>query len=100
MKNPPNDAVGFSKWLGEEGACREACVWAEGKMLSVIWATCERGDWLEWLLSHCDYQWKAPARAEYQRVMAAALAEYQRVKAAKIRELIPYPFSEEATSER
>jgi len=81
VKNIPQDAAGFAKWLLDKGACSEARRWADGKSLPEIWESCERGDWLEWLLDAVNYKWAA-----------TALAEYQRVKATKIHELIPYPF--------
>jgi hypothetical protein len=81
MNNPPMEAQAFAKWLNNEGACRESLKWQHGKTLCETWDTCDRGDWLEWLLNACGYQWTAPALAEYQRVEAPAWAEYQRVKA-------------------
>ena len=92
MKHPPIEAMALAKWLLDEGACSAARVWQEGKSLVTVWESCERGDWIEWLLSHCNYQWKAPAWDEYKRVKALALDEYERVKADTIRKLIPYPF--------
>jgi hypothetical protein len=81
MKNPPMEAQAFAKWLNNEGACRKSLKWQYGKTLRETWDTCKRGDWLEWLLNACGYQWTAPAWAEYQRVKAPAWAEYQRVTA-------------------
>jgi hypothetical protein len=81
MKNPPMDAQAFAKWLNDEGACREALKWQSGKTLRETWDSCERGDWLEWLLLNCNYRWTAPALAEYERVKAPAWAEYRRVTA-------------------
>ncbi len=81
MKQPPFEADAFSAWLEENNACAEARSWASGKSLPEIWQTCERGDWLEWLLNACDFTWTATARAEYQRVTAPARAEYERVTA-------------------
>jgi cell division septum initiation protein DivIVA len=86
MNNPPMEAQAFAKWLNEHGACRESLKWQHGKTLREIWDTCQRGDWLEWLLTACGYQWKAPAWAEYQRVTATARAEYQRVTATALAE--------------
>ena len=108
------EAAAFAKWLNDEGACRESLKWQHGKTLRETWDTCQRGDWLEWLLNACGYQWKAPAFAEfdrvkalawaeynrvkapawaeYERMTALALAEYRRVKADTIRTLVPYPF--------
>jgi cell division septum initiation protein DivIVA len=114
MKNPPREAQAFAKWLNDQGACRESLKWQHSKTLRETWDTCQRGDWLEWLLNTCGYQWTAPALAEYERVKAPASAEYQRVTAPAsaeyervtarawaeyervtadtIRTLIPYPF--------
>jgi hypothetical protein len=79
MKNPPMEARAFAKWLNDEGACRESLKWQHGKTLRETWDTCQRGNWLEWLLNACRYQWKAPAWAEYERVTDHAWAEYERV---------------------
>ena len=92
MRNPPFEAELFAKWLNDKLACREALKWQHGRTLRETWDQCERGDWLEWLLDACGYQWtaavlakyecvNAAAWAEYNRVNAPALAEYQRVKA-------------------
>ena len=81
--NPPMEAQAFAKWLNDAGACRESLKWQHSKTLRETWDTCQRGDWLEWLLNACGYQWKAPAWAEYQRV-----------KATTIRMLIHYPLIE------
>ena len=86
MKNPPMEAQAFAKWLNNEGACRESLKWQHGKTLRETWDTCQREDWLEWLLKACGYQWTAPALAEYQRVTAPALAEFQRVGAPALAE--------------
>ena len=88
MKYPPIEAMDFAVWLLDEGACSEARVWQEGKSLLTVWESCERGDWLEWLLSHCNYQWTAAALAEYERVKAPALAEYERVTAPALAEIL------------
>ena len=86
------EAAAFAKWLNDQGACREVLKWQSGKSLRETWDNCERGDWLEWLLNACNYNWTAPAWAEYERVTATAWAEYERVKATAIRNIIPYPF--------
>ena len=40
----------FEILLEELNACKEAKVWAQDKSLKEVWATCERGDWMLWLL--------------------------------------------------
>ncbi len=75
------DAVGFSNWLFAEGACSEAIAWAHGKDLATAWTTCERGDWLWWLLHRAGYKWERATRAEYGRADASAWAYYRRVTA-------------------
>ena len=87
MIYPPNDVAGFGQWLIDHNACAEARTWAQGKDLKTVWATCERGDWMEWLLDACGYKWTA-----------TAWAEYQRVKAQTIREIIGNPFRRKMTS--
>ena len=117
MKNPPMEAAAFAKWLNDQGACREVLKWQSGKSLRETWDSCERGDWLEWLLSECGYQWKAPAWEAYQKAKATAEKAYQKAKApaeeayqkatataeeayqkataTSIRDIIPYPFEKE-----
>ena len=80
MKNPPMEAQAFATWLNDKGACRKSLKWQHGKTRREMWDICARGDWLEWLLDACGYQWTAPA-----------LAEYERVKVDTIRTPIPYP---------
>jgi hypothetical protein len=48
MKNL--DAKEFMKLLTSLYACNEAKAWAEDKDLLTVWETCERGDWMLWLL--------------------------------------------------
>ena len=38
--------------LGKLGACNEAVEWARGKFLIEAWETCERADWMLWLVGH------------------------------------------------
>jgi hypothetical protein len=45
------DKVEFDKLLSKLCACREAREWADGKSLAVAWKTCERADWMLWLLA-------------------------------------------------
>ena len=98
-----SEDLDFAAWLKQHHACEETLTWAADKTLRAVWDTCERGDWLEWLLFACGYRWeppalaeyervKAPALAKYERVTATALAEYTRVAADTIRMLVPYPF--------
>ncbi len=81
-----SEDLDFAAWLKQNHACEETLTWAADKTLRAVWDTCERGDWLEWLLCACGYRWKAPALAEYKRVKATALAEYERVKAPALAE--------------
>ena len=69
-----------SKLLRKLGACPVAREWAAGKDMPTIWATCERGDWLEWLLNAIKYPWPAEIRAEYLRIADQAQAEFNRIK--------------------
>jgi hypothetical protein len=41
----------FAALLRKLKACEEARVWAKGKTLAEAWATCERADWMLWLLA-------------------------------------------------
>jgi len=48
------------------GACDEAREWAGYKTLAEIWATCERGDWMLWLMKKaymCDLRTLTLAKA-------------------------------------
>ena len=73
MINPPMEASAFATWLKDHGACREALEWQSGKTLRETWDTCERGNWLGWLLMECGYEWTDTASRDL------ALAEYVRV---------------------
>ena len=75
------EAAAFAKWLNDEGACRESLKWQHGKTLRETWDTCQRGDWLEWLLNACGYQWKVPAYEAYQKATAPAYEAYQKATA-------------------
>ena len=44
------NATQFARLLRSKGACSEARESAKGKDLETVWATCERGDWMLWLL--------------------------------------------------
>ena len=48
MKNL--NAKEFAELLASLDACNEAKGWAEDKDLLTVWSTCERGDWMLWLL--------------------------------------------------
>jgi hypothetical protein len=52
MKNELMSAADFAKLLRKISACEEACEWAKGKTLAEVWATCERGDWMLWLVGY------------------------------------------------
>lgn len=45
------NAQEFNKYLHEIEFSEPAIVWAQGKDLETFWNTCERGDWLIWLLT-------------------------------------------------
>ena len=81
MNKLPEEAQAFANWLDHEGACGEALKWQHGKTLREVWGSCERGDWLEWLLSKCGYQWTAPAEEAYEKAMAPAVEAYQKAVA-------------------
>ena len=38
------------------GACGEAVAWCEGKSPAVAWRTCQRSDWMLWLLARLRVQ--------------------------------------------
>jgi hypothetical protein len=40
----------FKALLVRNGACTTAMDWAEGKSLKQVWRTCNRPNWLQWLL--------------------------------------------------
>ncbi len=81
MKQPPAGPEAFAQWLIEHHACEDARARAAEKSLPEIWETCQRGDWLQWLLDKCGYKWSEEVRAKYRRVEALAWAEYERVEA-------------------
>lgn len=45
------DAKQFNRLLAELKACEDARKWCKGKTLAEAWATCERADWMLWLLA-------------------------------------------------
>ena len=45
-------AKDFAALLKKIGACIVARRWARGKTFQKVWATCENGCWMEWLLNH------------------------------------------------
>ena len=40
----------FTEYLKSIDACTTAIEWQEGKDIETVWNTCERGDWMIWLL--------------------------------------------------
>ena len=44
----------LSEYLKSINACSDAIKWAEGKDLKTAWETCQRGDWMIWLLTNSD----------------------------------------------
>ena len=40
----------FTEYLKSIDACTTAIEWQEGKAIETVWNTCERGDWMIWLL--------------------------------------------------
>ena len=44
------NATKMATLLRDLGACSPARDWAKGKTLEQIWITCERADWLLWLI--------------------------------------------------
>lgn len=46
------------------GACTEAITWANGKELPEVWATCERADWMLWLVGKMTGKVGWPARQQ------------------------------------
>ena len=96
MANLSTTSEAFAVWLKKKKACEEVRIWATGKSLAEMWATCERGDWMEWLLDNCGYKWTAQAWAEYERVRAQAFATYGRMGAQAIRSILGNPFDEYA----
>ena len=93
--NPMNEKK-FTKFCKRDGACPKGLAWIKGKSAAEFWDTCERGDWMEWLLNAIGFKWPVPAQAEYDRVTAPALAKYVRVTAAALRKLLGNPFREMA----
>lgn len=43
-------AAKFMELLVRLDACHSAKEWARGKTLRKVWATCARGDWMQWLI--------------------------------------------------
>ena len=79
------------KLLRKLKACDEFQTWAKGKDMSTIWNTCERADWLNWLLDAIGYKWSSESWYEYRSVWSPAMVEYWRIWAPAIRDLVAYP---------
>jgi hypothetical protein len=82
------NAERFDGLLEKLYACEEARLWCAGKNLATAWETCQRGDWMKWLLVEMGYPWTATAWDEYRRIEATALAEYRRIEATALDERI------------
>jgi len=74
-------AAKFHVWLKVAGGCVDCRSWSKGKDLRTIWDTCQRGDWLEWLLNACGYQLTATAYEAYRKATATAYEAYRKAKA-------------------
>ena len=61
---------GFQKYLIEIGACKEAVDWVGNQTRAHAWKTCERGDWMIWLLVN-----KGKTADKILRLIAADCAE-------------------------
>ena len=72
------DAKQFEDLLHELGACSSAVEWAHGKTLHVVWNTCNRGDWLLWLVGKMADKNGWPTRK--QLVLAACACAEQALK--------------------
>ena len=44
----------FREYLNRLNACPEAVEWAKGKSLFEAWRTCDRADWMLWLVARVD----------------------------------------------
>jgi hypothetical protein len=72
------------QYLQSIGACAEARAWVGERTLKQAWESCERLDWLKWLLRapinaeyEAEYEAKcAPINAEYEAKRATVDAEY------------------------
>jgi len=105
------NATETAKLLRRLGACEEARNWVQGHTLAWAWEKCERAYWLEWLANALGVRMTDSARAEYDRVeaaawakynrgRAAAQAEYDRVRAPAYRAAVPYAEILKAAKER
>ena len=72
------DAKQFEDLLHELGACSSAVEWAHGKTLHVVWNTCNRGNWLLWLVGKMADENGWPTRK--QLVLAACACAEQALK--------------------
>ena len=59
----------FDELLVSLGACEDAREWAKGKSFADVWNTCERGDWLLWLLAKMKDK---PGWATHKQIVSAA----------------------------
>jgi len=54
MPSREGEKMTFREQLVEMDACAEAVEWVGDKTLAEAWATCERADWMLWLVSKID----------------------------------------------
>jgi hypothetical protein len=59
----------FDELLVSLGACEDAREWAKGKSFADVWNTCERSDWLLWLLAKMKDK---PGWATHKQIVSAA----------------------------
>lgn len=76
----------FQQLLNDLNACEEAVEWAEGKDWKEVYETCERGDWLLWLLAKTgnDHRLLTLAKAKCAETVLHLMKDERSKKAVKV----------------
>src|ERR1035437_9584353 len=65
------NAEQFTKLCRKHGACAEGIAWIKGKSLAEFWKTCDRADWMLWIVGRMAGEKGWPTRQDI--VLAACL---------------------------
>lgn len=76
MFSMPNIAASeFKDWVHAHGACKPGADYGAGKSLSEFWATCERPDWMLWVLHHLRNDAGYPNAGDIDKLLALCAAK-------------------------
>lgn len=72
------DAFEFGVLLINKGACKEGADGARGKSLKEFWETCERPDWMLWVVDQMKDTSGWPIQADINRTLDLCMEEMSR----------------------